>query len=291
MEIALLTSRGSALAPFIRAFEARHFRVVLFGEAWRLQEAVAARPWTLVLLDGSADLVRALAELLLAQDAGLSLAALGENCDNNMNGAPDPFEGLGLVAVLPELPGAEAVAPLLAHLRALEVLDPQVEAAQARLVDMGRRHHGQCVVCWDRHPFGLKVDYRVTGPHTVEGTFGCGSSYQGYSQVVHGGIVSSLLDGAMASCVLAKGLEAYTVDLRVRFRSAVETGTPALIRGEWLRGEGPLHLLQASLLQDGKVRASARAKFFEGTPSRPSGPLPGGEGTRHLVRQARKRLV
>ena len=30
---------------------------------------------------------------------------------------------------------------------------------------------------------------------------------------------SSLLDGAMVSCLLAKGVEAYTVDLRVRYRA------------------------------------------------------------------------
>ena len=167
----------------------------------------------------------------------------------------------------------------------------RLASAQASLDAMGRKHHPRCVVCWDRHPFGLKVCYQATWEHTVEGHFACDRSYEGYADVIHGGIVSSLLDGAMVSCLLAKGLEAYTVDLRVRYKTAVSVGTPAVIRGEWLRSEGPCHLLQATLEQNGKVRARARTKFFEGTPNQPSQPLPGGDGMRQLLSQARKRLV
>jgi acyl-coenzyme A thioesterase PaaI-like protein len=156
---------------------------------------------------------------------------------------------------------------------------------------MSRKHHPNCVVCWDHHPFGLKVDYRVTGEHTVEGTFACGKFYEGYSNVLHGGIVSSLLDGAMASCILAKGLEAYTVELKIRYRAAVETGVPATICGQWFRSAGPVHLLHATIEQKGKVRASARAKFFEGTPNEPSQAMPGNMDVRRLLSEARRRLA
>ncbi len=152
--------------------------------------------------------------------------------------------------------------------------------------------HEHCVVCWDRHPFGLKADFRVTSEHTVEAEYFCGKFFEGYKNVLHGGIVSSLLDGAMANCILAKGLEAYTVDLRIRFRAAVQIGQPAIIKGEWLRSEGPLHLLQASLMQNGKVKASARAKFFEGSPAQNSTqPLAVNPEMKDLVRQSRRRLA
>ena len=179
---------------------------------------------------------------------------------------------------------------LLAKLRAIGGLDPAVEAAQARLDASRFKLHPHCVVCWDRHPFGLQVDYRVTSVHGVEGVFPCGKSYEGYEGIVQGGIVSSLLDGAMASCMLAMGLAAYTVDLKVRFRGPVRTGRPAVLKGEWNRGQGPLHLLTATLEQEGKVRASARAKFYQGTPDQEPLPLQGGSGMRHLLSQARKRL-
>jgi uncharacterized protein (TIGR00369 family) len=146
------------------------------------------------------------------------------------------------------------------------------------------------VVCGKQHPFGLHVDFHVTGEHAVEAEFPCGKAYEGYENVLHGGVVSALLDGAMANCLLAMGLEAYTVDLRIRFKAPVATSGTALVRGEWLRSEGQLHLLQATVVQQGRTCALARAKFLEGNPNAPSHALPTGAPARDLLAQCRKRL-
>jgi uncharacterized protein (TIGR00369 family) len=164
------------------------------------------------------------------------------------------------------------------------------EPSQRTLHDTRSTLHRDCVICGEVHPNGLRVKYCVVGEHTVEAEFPCEQAYEGYAGVLHGGIVSALLDGAMANCMLAKGLEAYTVDLRIRFREAVEIGVPAMVRGEWLRQEGPLHLLQATIIQQGRSCASARAKFLEGHPASPTHALPTGAAARDLVKQSRKRL-
>jgi acyl-coenzyme A thioesterase PaaI-like protein len=288
MNIAMITTREGQLVAFRDGLERRSARVEGFADGWSFLQAARSRTWNLVIVDGLSLPFPDLIEKLLEINASLNTAVITNQDPASFHEAS---EGLGILCGLPAHPGAPDVALLLEKLQAVGGLDPVVETAQNRLDGLRHKHHPHCVVCWDRHPFGLKVDFRVTGEHTVEGTFGCGKFYEGYENVVHGGIVSTLLDGAMASCILAKGLEAYTVDLRVRYRTAVETGVPALIRGEWLRGEGPIHLLHATLEQDGKVRASARAKFFEGTPNQPRQPMPGGAGIRTLLSQARKRLV
>lgn len=288
MRIALLSLRKSALSTFCMAMESSGFQIDAFGDAWSLLKAAPEARWNLVVLDAVSAPFRPVVEALLNVDAGIPVAVLSAV-------APEGFhaesEGLGILQALPSVPSLEDVPPLLERLRAVGRLDPRIESAQHLLDAMTREHHAQCVVCWDRHPFGLKVDYRVMGEHTVEGAFACGHSYQGYTNVVHGGIVSSLLDGAMASCTLAKGIKAYTVDMRVRFRGPVETGIPAVIRGEWVRNEGPIHLITASILQEGKVKATARAKFFEGSPGKPSQPMPTNTALRGLLTQARKRAI
>jgi uncharacterized protein (TIGR00369 family) len=164
------------------------------------------------------------------------------------------------------------------------------EALQQRLDSTRNELHEYCVVCSQRHPLGLHTAYRAVSEHAVEARFSCGKSYEGYRNVLHGGIVSALLDGAMANCIFAKGLEAYTVDLRIRFRTPVEVGVDATIRGEWLKQDGKLHLLQASIVQSGKVRASARAKFIEGSLSAEPPPLPRNASARALMSEGRKRL-
>lgn len=285
LQAAILTEREPELTTFRHALEARGFQVSVFRDPWPLLSPAQCGAWSVVILDGMQPTVL---ERLLEVDASIPCAVITEL-------GPEAFhqvsEGLGVLCAIPQEPDAADADKLLDRLVAVGGLDPRLAEAQVRLEAMSQQHHPNCVVCWDRHPFGLKVDYRVVGEHRVAGAFACGKSYEGYSNVIHGGIVSTLLDGAMASCMLAKGIEAYTVDLRVRYRGPVETGVPATLRAEWLQGAGPLHLLNATLEQGGKVRASARAKFFEGSPNRPSQPLPGSGGVRHLLTQSRKPLV
>ena len=288
MRVAMISARKEPLAAFQAGLEQRGARVECFADGWSFLREAALRKWELVILDGLRIPFRDFLESLLAINASLNTAVV---TDLDPQAFHETGEGLGILCPLPARPAAADVDALLGRLAAAGGLDPAAEAAQRRLDAAKRLRHPHCVVCWDRHPFGLQVDYLATGEHTVEGTFGCGKSTEGFPNVVHGGIVSSLLDGAMASCILAKGLEAYTVELRVRFRAAAATGVPATIRGEWLRADGPIHLLHASVEQGGLVRASARAKFLEGTPDRPSQPLHAGAGLRHLLSQARKRLT
>ena len=288
MRVAMISARKGQLAAFQAGLEQRSARVDCFADGWSFLQAAPSRDWELVILDGLRIPFRDFLERLLAINARLNTAVI---TDLDPQAFHEAGEGLGILCPLPARPAAGDVEALLERLAAVGGLDPAAEAAQRRLDTAKRLRHPHCVVCWDRHPFGLQVDYLATGEHQVEGTFGCGKSTEGFENVVHGGIVSSLLDGAMASCVLAMGLQAYTVELRVRFRAAVATGVPATIRGEWLRAAGPVHLLHATLEQGGLLRASARAKFLEGTLAQPGPPLQPGPGLRHLLSQARKRLI
>jgi uncharacterized protein (TIGR00369 family) len=106
------------------------------------------------------------------------------------------------------------------------------------------------------------VDFTEDGDGGVEGSFACDEEFAGYPGCVHGGVVSSLLDGAMTNCLLARGCVAVTADLRIRFRQPVATGRPATVRA-WLdRSRRRVHVVGAELRQGGKVRATAVGKFM-----------------------------
>jgi acyl-coenzyme A thioesterase PaaI-like protein len=100
----------------------------------------------------------------------------------------------------------------------------------------------------------------------VEAIFPCDPAFEGYAGQLHGGVVCSLLDGAMVHCLFQTGRTAYTAELTVRFRGTVVTGTAALVRGRIERSRGRLHFTAAELVQDGDVKAVARAKFLEAPP-------------------------
>ena len=86
---------------------------------------------------------------------------------------------------------------------------------------------------------------------------------EGYPQTLHGGIIASLLDGAMTNCLFAHGHVAMTAELRVRYRKPVLIGPEMTIRAWITRSQPPLHLLEAELQQEGCAKAIASAKFFE----------------------------
>ena len=123
--------------------------------------------------------------------------------------------------------------------------------------------HPGCVVCCPSNVHGFGLEFRVANNGTIEASFSCDKVFQGYPTILHGGVVSTLLDGAMTNCLFARGHAAVTVELSVRFRHPVVTGDPALVRAWITSSTRPVHELAAELIQDGQIKATAKAKFLE----------------------------
>jgi len=137
------------------------------------------------------------------------------------------------------------------------------DLAMDELTSVRDREHGNCVVCSRANGSGLGIEYTVVDGCVVEATFGCEKAYEGYHDVIHGGVISSLIDGAMTNCVFAKGYVAFTAELSVRFQHPVSTGVPATIRAWIDKSYRPLHYLKAELVQDQITKVTAEGKFME----------------------------
>jgi uncharacterized protein (TIGR00369 family) len=137
------------------------------------------------------------------------------------------------------------------------------EQAQDALRAMRVRTHPNCVVCGTANGRGLRLEFQTSADGSVQATFDCGKTYEGYCDVLHGGVVSTLLDGAMTNCLFAHGHPGVTAEITVRFRHPVYTGTSATVRAWIERCSPPLHVLKAELLQGGQCKATARGKFLE----------------------------
>jgi uncharacterized protein (TIGR00369 family) len=125
------------------------------------------------------------------------------------------------------------------------------------------REHGNCVVCSRANVNGLGVDFVVVEDGVIEASFACDSAFEGFHNMVHGGMIASLIDGAMTNCVFARGFIAVAAELMVRFQHPVYTGTPATVRAWVEKSYRPLHLLKAEVIQDQAVKVTAEAKFME----------------------------
>ena len=138
-----------------------------------------------------------------------------------------------------------------------------IESGQGALREIQARAHADCVVCGTANRRGLRLVFRPSEGGSVQATFDCEKAYEGYANVLHGGVVSALFDGAMTNCLFAHGHPGVTAELTVRFRHPVQTDTPATVRAWIERCSPPLHVLKAELVQGGQLKATARGKFME----------------------------
>jgi uncharacterized protein (TIGR00369 family) len=122
--------------------------------------------------------------------------------------------------------------------------------------------HPRCIACAPQRKSGLRLDFQDTGDGKVRATFDCAAAFEGYPGYLHGGIISTVLDSAMANCLFAQGYQAVTAELTVRFRAPVILDHAAVTEASTTRDLFPLFLMEASLVQDGQTKATATAKFI-----------------------------
>ena len=141
------------------------------------------------------------------------------------------------------------------------------EPTQELLERTRQRFHPLCMVCGRPCPSALGLEFRLLDDGSVQARFVCSKSHQGFRDILHGGVISSLLDGAMTNCLFAHGIAAVTAELVVHFRHPIATGAPLTVVGRISRSSPPLYVLDAEIIQDGTIMAIGKGKFMEMKPS------------------------
>jgi acyl-coenzyme A thioesterase PaaI-like protein len=136
-------------------------------------------------------------------------------------------------------------------------------SSQTRLKTARAKAHPFCLVCSQSNPLGLGLEFAVHDDGSVSAPFLGHSALEGFEGFLHGGMIASLLDGAMTNCLFAHGHVAMTGELKVRYRKPVIIGQGMLLRAWITWSQPPLHLLEAELKQEGCIKAIASAKFVE----------------------------
>ncbi len=119
-----------------------------------------------------------------------------------------------------------------------------------------------CFVCGDQNPAGLNVpfylkDDKVVAEYTAEPRF------QGYKDILHGGILSALLDEVMIRAILARGISCLTSEIKVKFTKMVKVGDRLFLEGRLTGEKGKLYLAEGKITnQNGEVVAEGEGKFI-----------------------------
>jgi len=123
-----------------------------------------------------------------------------------------------------------------------------------------------CFGCGPGNPIGLHLAFEQHPDGGVVAAFSPGVEHQGWDGVMHGGLVTTLLDEAMAWAAAASASMYYTGRLDVRYRRPVQTGMALEVRGWITRDRGRSLQTRAEVhAEDGQVLAEAQALFIRGT--------------------------
>jgi len=125
--------------------------------------------------------------------------------------------------------------------------------------------HKECFVCGSENTKGLGVKFFSNENNVVSAEFSFPSFLCGYPNRIQGGIISAVLDSAMANVLLNQNVLAYTAKMEVKFHHPVEPNTICQISAQQMNTRTPLYTMAAKLFQNGVLAASASAVFFQST--------------------------
>lgn len=124
------------------------------------------------------------------------------------------------------------------------------------------RGHEHCVLCGDFHPRSWRLSFTPSEDGGVWTKFVAGAELQGYDNLLHGGVIASLLDAAMTHCLFHHSIQAVTGDLRVRFLQPTVCNVSLELRAWLLFSCPPLYQLRAEMRCGGQLTAKAEGKFM-----------------------------
>jgi len=116
-----------------------------------------------------------------------------------------------------------------------------------------------CFGCGKENPIGLHLTF-IEKEDSYTTTFTPGVQHQGYDGIMHGGLVSTLLDEVMAGYLHAKGFNAVTARLDIRFRQPTPIGQILQVVAKITGKRGNMYEVVSEItLPDGTVTAHGKA--------------------------------
>jgi acyl-coenzyme A thioesterase PaaI-like protein len=124
----------------------------------------------------------------------------------------------------------------------------------------------RCFVCGVENPHGLKVKVVFDGVDQVETVFIAEDRYRGWSDYLHGGVLTLIFDEMLGWLSRYTGHDAMTARLEVRYRKPVPLGsrlTFTTFTGVLEREiKGLLDIKLWAKLKDGSVAAEGKGRMM-----------------------------
>jgi uncharacterized protein (TIGR00369 family) len=121
----------------------------------------------------------------------------------------------------------------------------------------------ECFVCGRDNPHGMKAPFEIDRErHTACCRMILPRRFQGWQDVIHGGILATLLDEACAHACRTVGPLPVTAEISVKYKKPVPAESEIYVWGEVVQQRRRVLMAQARLEVAGQVYVEAQAKVL-----------------------------
>jgi acyl-coenzyme A thioesterase PaaI-like protein len=117
-----------------------------------------------------------------------------------------------------------------------------------------------CFVCGKDNPHGFRLQFEHPHKGLLKATVVFSKHHQGYKNIVHGGMIATVLDEMMVNLAWKEGTPVVTGEIKVRLKKAAVIGEKVFLEGRIEREEGRIVYASSTATNEkGEVLATAKA--------------------------------
>lgn len=136
------------------------------------------------------------------------------------------------------------------------------------LLEFARSPRNRCFACGPDNPVGLHLHFDLLDG-VVRAEFVPNEWHEGWAGVVHGGVIGTLLDEAMAYALFLGRYKVVTARLEVRYRAPAREGDELCVEARLVRDDRRLADVEARVLRGATLIAEGKGRFAKVGPLRP----------------------
>ncbi len=123
---------------------------------------------------------------------------------------------------------------------------------------MDYENDDMCFVCGKRNEHGLQLDFELIGEDLIRTEFTPPKRLQGWKDVLHGGIIATILDEVMVNAAYLRKIMAVSARLEIKLRRPAAIGERLIFYGQILKqGARSLDVKAWAEQENGTVVAEA----------------------------------
>ena len=122
-----------------------------------------------------------------------------------------------------------------------------------------------CFGCGQNNPIGLKLNFKWDGKQ-VRAEFTPNKFHQGWSGIIHGGIITTVLDEAMGYVAYYEGIKCVTSSMQTRFKRPLSIDEPTIVTASLTKNARRYVETEAKIAtRDGTTIAECTATQYVGS--------------------------